>query len=74
MMWPIVDPNDPMDYIKEVGPEHVVANTDFGQVMVSDPVEGMRLFIRGMLHYGFSKEEVKVMVQTNPAKLLYLED
>jgi len=74
MMWPMVNPNVTMDYIRAVGPENCVANTDFGQLMVSDPVEGMRLFIRGMIHFGFSKEEVKTMIQTNPAKLLYLDD
>jgi hypothetical protein len=50
-----------------------VADTDFGQLMVFDPIDGMRLFIRGMIHFGFTKEEVKMMVQTNPAKLLYLD-
>jgi hypothetical protein len=73
LMWPMVDPNVTMDYIRAVGPEHCVADTDFGQLMVFDPIDGMRLFIRGMLHFGFSKEEVKMMVQTNPAKLLYLD-
>jgi hypothetical protein len=73
MMWPMIDPNATFDWIKKVGAEHCVANTDFGQVMVSDPTEGMRLFIRGMIHYGLSKEEITVMVKTNPSKLLGLD-
>ena len=35
MMWPLTDTNASFDWIKEVGAEHCVANTDFGQVMVS---------------------------------------
>lgn len=73
MMWPCVDPNTPFDYIRAVGPEHVVANTDFGQVTVQEPVEGFKLFVRMMIHYGFSEEEIKLMIHTNPAKLLGLE-
>ncbi|OGO23078.1 MAG: hypothetical protein A2144_14445 [Chloroflexi bacterium RBG_16_50_9] len=74
IIWPIVNPNDPMEYIKAIGPEHIICNTDFGQVLVSNPIEGFRLFIRGMLHYGISKEDVRTMIQKNPARLLYLED
>ncbi len=74
MMWPLLDPNEIMDYIRAVGPEHCVADTDFGQVLVGHPVEGLRLFIRGMLHFGISEQEIKTMIQTNPARVLYLED
>ena len=73
MMWPAVDPNVPMDFIKEVGPEQIIANTDFGQVLVCHPIEGFRLFIRGMLYCGISKEDVKTMIQTNPARFLGLD-
>ncbi len=74
MMWPYVDPNDALDWIKAVGAEYIVANTDFGQPTCPTPVEGFRLFIRAMLHFGLSKEEIKTMIQSNPAKYLFLED
>jgi len=74
IIWPIVDPNIVMEFIKEIGAEHIVANTDYGQVLVCDPIEGFRLFIRGMLHWGITREEIKTMIQTNPAKVLYLEE
>ena len=74
MMWPAVDPNYPIEFIKEIGAEHIIANTDFGQVLVPHPIEGFRLFIRGMLHGGISKEDIKTMVQKNPARFLYLDE
>jgi hypothetical protein len=27
-----------------------------------------------MIHYGIKKEDIKTMIQTNPAKFLYLND
>lgn len=74
IIWPAVDPNTPLEFIREVGPEHVIANTDFGQVLLGNPVEGFRIFIRGMLHWGISKEDIKAMIQRNPAKFLYLDE
>jgi phosphosulfolactate synthase (CoM biosynthesis protein A) len=74
MMWPAVDPNSIMEYIQEIGAEHLIANTDFGQVLVPHPIEGLRLYIRGMFHWGISKEDIKTMFQTNPAKYLYLDE
>jgi hypothetical protein len=74
MMWPAVDPNSVMEYIEAVGPEHCLADTDFGQVLVCDPIDGLRLFIRGMFHWGLKKEAIVTMLKTNPAKYLYLDD
>lgn len=74
IIWPLVDPNIVCEFIREIGAEHIVANTDYGQVLVCDPIEGFRLFIRGMLHWGISKEEIKTMIQKNPAKLLYVDE
>ncbi len=74
IIWPAVNPNCTMEFIKEVGAEYIVANTDFGQVLVCHPIDGFRLFIRGMLHWGISKEEIRAMIQTNPAKFMYLDE
>lgn len=73
MMWPCIDPNRPFDWIREVGTENIVINSDFGQVTVQEPVSGFKLFVRMMIHYGFSEEEIKLMIHTNPAKALGLE-
>jgi hypothetical protein len=74
MMHPACDPNAAFDYMRELGPEHCVANTDFGQPTCEDPVDGFKRYVRCMIHFGFSEEEIKLMIRTNPAKLLYLED
>jgi hypothetical protein len=74
LSWPCVDPNAMMEFIQEVGPQHCVANSDFGQVMNPHPIGSFRIYIRGMLQFGFSRDEIRTMVQTNPAKVLYLDD
>ncbi|MFC2044582.1 DUF6282 family protein [Chloroflexota bacterium] len=74
ILWPCVDPNLIIDIIKAFGPKYCVANTDFGQIQCTHPLEEFKLYIRIMLHRGLSKEDIKLMIQTNPAKALYLED
>ena len=59
--------------IREVGPTTTIAATDHGMPQLPTPVAGMELMIRQLLAAGFSREEVRLMVQTNPAKLLKLE-
>jgi hypothetical protein len=34
----------------------------------------MRVFVRALLAFGISEKEIAVMLQTNPAKLMYLDD
>jgi hypothetical protein len=72
--FPCQDPNVPNEFIKEVGPENIIINTDYGQLLQMHPLEGFKLYVRGLLHAGFSKADIKTMIATNPSKLLYLED
>jgi hypothetical protein len=44
--------------------------TDFGQAKNPWPVDGLRLFIAGLLAEGFKKSEIRRMVSQNPAQLL----
>lgn len=75
MMHPAIDPNAIMDAARAVGPENnIVATTDFGQPMCESPVPAWKHFIRGMLHFGFTREEIKLMVHTHPARWLGLEE
>jgi hypothetical protein len=74
MMWPYCDPNVTMEYVKKLGSEHIIAGTDFGQPTCPTPIEGYRLFIRLMIHYGLSDQEIRDVVQKNAAKFLYLEE
>ncbi len=58
--------------IKEIGPQHCILSSDFGQISNPPPAYGMKSFIANMLAMGMKDEEVEVMVKTNPAKLVGL--
>jgi len=74
LMHPAVDPNAIMDTMRAVGPENnIVATTDFGQPMCESPVPAWKHFIRGMIHSGFTEDEIRLMVRTHPAKWLGLD-
>jgi len=68
-----LDPSRFVDVVKTVGAEHCIMSTDLCQVVDPAPAEGIRLFIAMMLQFGCTEEEVKLMVQTNPRKLLDME-
>lgn len=65
-----LDPRKYVEVVKELGAEHCFISTDFGQVTESSPAEGMRSCIAMMLQFGCTPEEVKLMCQDNPYKLL----
>lgn len=56
--------------IREVGAEHCVLATDFGQLHHPVPPEGMRMFVQMLLEQGVPAEDVHTMVGKNPARLL----
>ncbi len=59
---------------KAVGPENnIVASTDFGQPMCESPVPAFKHYVRGMIHFGLTEKEIKLMIHTNPARYLGLE-
>jgi len=58
--------------IKEVGPEHGVLATDLGMFNYPPPVEGLRMFIAGLLMGGIEEKHLERMVKINPAFLLNL--
>jgi hypothetical protein len=70
---PVADPMETIRTIKEIGPERCIIGSDFGQVLHMDAIDGMRVFIRALLGFGIKPEEVKVMLQDNPAKLMWLD-
>jgi len=59
--------------IREIGPATTIAATDHGLPSLPTPVEGMAAMIRQLLASGFNEAEVRMMVQTNPARLLKLD-
>jgi hypothetical protein len=61
-----------IEMIKQVGPEHCVLATDLGRFTYVPPVEGMRMFIAGLLVGGINEKDIETMVKNNPAYLLGL--
>lgn len=59
--------------IKEVGPDHLIYGSDYGQVQNPSHLVGTDWTIRLLLAYGATKEEVKKVMQITPAKHLGLE-
>jgi hypothetical protein len=73
IIWPMIDPNHGMDWMAQLGPDHIIPCTDGGQPFFGDAVDIWKMFVRAMIHYGLKKEDIKTMIQTNPAEFLYLD-
>ena len=58
--------------ITEVGVETTVLSTDLGQAEMPAPVEGLRLYARRLRSTGFSTDQLRQMMRTNPRRLLSL--
>ena len=65
-------PQHVADAIKQVGANHCVMATDFGQWRNPHPIEGMRHFIHLMMQMGIKESEIDIMTKENPARLLGL--
>jgi hypothetical protein len=60
--------------MKEIGAERCIIGTDFGQVLHVNSLDGMRIFMRALLAFGMSRDEIFLMVRDNPAKLMWLDE
>jgi len=58
------------EQIREVGVEHVILSSDLGQKSNPPPVEGFSDYLFRLRDFGFSLEEIKTMIESNPRKLL----
>ena len=67
-----IDPAQIADLVETVGAEMCIMSTDLGQSYNLPAPEGMRLFIGTLLRKGLKKDQVEMMVKTNPAQLLGL--
>lgn len=56
--------------IIDTGVEKTVLSTDLGQPDTPPPVEGMRQYAARLRSVGFSADDVRRMLQANPARLL----
>jgi len=61
------------EQMRELGSEHCIMSTDFGRYALSTPVEGLRQYIACILDLGIPPDDIRMMVKTNPEKLLGLE-
>lgn len=64
---------DYVQAIREVGAEHFVITSDFGQRGNPTHVEGLRTFIQALRGEGVSDEEIDLMARRVPAQLLGLD-
>ena len=64
----------PFETIEEAiagtGVENTVLSTDLGQPDTPPPVEGLRAYADRLRSTGFSVDDIRRMIQTNPARLL----
>ncbi|EKQ51997.1 MAG: hypothetical protein B655_2007 [Methanobacterium sp. Maddingley MBC34] len=65
-----LDPEIMAESIKEVGAKHCILATDFGQDHNPRPVVGMQMMMASMIKQGISWEDVTLMCQDNPKKLI----
>ena len=66
-------PRDMVNLIREVGADRCILTTDSFYDWVPPEPEIMRMGIANLLELGISEDEMRMMVQHNPAKLLGLE-
>ena len=59
--------------INAIGAAHCIMSTDAGQWLNPVPAQQMGIFIKEMLKFGISENDVRIMVADNPAKILGLE-
>ena len=64
---------DYVQAIREVGAEHYLISSDFGQAGNPSHVDGLRTFIGALRAAGVSDDEVDLMARRNPARLLGLD-
>ena len=56
--------------IRQIGFEHCILSTDYGQKRNPSPVKGLELFVHEIILNGFSEKEINRMIKENPNILL----
>jgi predicted metal-dependent phosphotriesterase family hydrolase len=70
---PVADPFETVKTIQAIGADRCIVGSDFGQSLHVNTIDGIRIFIRALLSFGITKEQIKVMIADNPARLMYLD-
>ena len=66
-----LDPMVMVEAIKEVGAQHCILATDFGQQHNPSPVMGMQMMMASLIKQGISWEDITLMCRDNPENLLF---
>ena len=56
--------------VSEIGAEHMILSTDLGQVSNPEPVAAFREYAQRLLKAGVTRDELRLMIEANPANLL----
>ena len=67
-----MSPAEWVNDIRDIGTEHCVVTTDFGQWQNPPAAEGMRMAISTLLQEGMSSDQATTLVKTNPLSLIEL--
>ncbi len=67
-----LEPQELLETIRAIGPEHCILSSDFGQMFHPMPAEGLRMGIATLLQAGLEEVEAGIMVKDNPSRLLGL--
>lgn len=67
-----VDIDETVKTMKEIGSDHLIISSDYGQLNNPRPVEGLKHFASLLMDKGFTYEELETMVKINPSKLMGL--
>jgi len=65
-----VDPARMYDAIRAVGPEHVTLSSDAGEPLFPNTVECIRLIRGYMRAFGLTEDEIHLVSEVNPAKII----
>lgn len=66
-------PQEIYEAIKQIGSDHCILSTDAIYAWGPPEPEMFRMFIAAMLELGLNREQIRVMVQENPEKLLGIQ-
>ncbi len=58
------------EQIREIGVDHVILSSDFGQISNPPPIEGFASYLEKIGELGFSYEELGIMTHDNPQRLV----
>lgn len=65
-------PEHIVEIIRSVGPAQCILSSDYGQLDLGDPIEGMDDFFDTLLNNGITEDEIVLMSNTIPSRLLGL--